>query len=210
MVTTNWAMPAACSRSTMRETMTCGARSGTSSFSTPAAVEQTQPSRGMRAARPDGRRQPRAMSTRRQLGIAEGRAVLHQLELGASAEIAATYGAAGIGCVSSRTFMRQEIAAVAKRCSGSAPGPRATPLGSSPRAQRGQLLAQEAAQQRHAAVAGAQVLGRMGGDRPLAHLRLVVAGEVAVFGLAQLPPELAVHLRAHPADVARLLHPPAT
>ena len=70
-----------------------------------------------------------------------------------------------------------------------------------------QLLAQEAAQQGDAAVAGAQVLGRMRRDRALAHLRFVVAGKVAVLGFAQLPPELAVHLRAHPADVARLLDP---
>ena len=40
-----------------------------------------------------------------------------------------------------------------------------------------QLLAQEPAQQGDAAVAGAQVLGRMRGDRALAHLRFVVARE---------------------------------
>jgi hypothetical protein len=96
----------------------------------------------------------------------------------------------------------------AKRCIASAPGPAGDAARIAAAGDDRQLLAQEAAQQGHAAVAGAKVLGRVGGDAALADLGFVVAGEGAVLLLAQLPPELAVHLRAHPADVAGRLHPP--
>ena len=42
----------------MRDTATGGAKSGTNSFSTPAAIEQTQRSAGSRAATPGAKRQP--------------------------------------------------------------------------------------------------------------------------------------------------------
>ena len=170
--------------------------------------EQTQPSRGIRAARPGGRRQPRTMSIVASSASPSAERYSTSSSSGASARIASTNGAAGIGCVSSRTFMRRgNCRSSRSAASDPPPGRGRRRSGRRRRATRRQLLAQEAAQQRHAAVAGAQMLGRMGGDRALADLGFVVAGEVAMLGLAQLPPELAVHLRAHPADVARLLSP---
>ncbi|MNK84193.1 hypothetical protein D3C87_1040340 [compost metagenome] len=44
-------------------------------------------------------------------------------------------------------------------------------------------------------------------DGALAHLRLVVAGEGAVLGLAQLLPQLAVQARAHAGEIAGVFHP---
>ena len=106
-VTTNWAMPAACSRSTMRETRTCGASSGASSFSTPAATEQTQPS----TRQPGG--QARAACCQPSDDVDVGERRRRRAPSGTRAARARVRSAgsrrrraaAGIGWVASRTFM---------------------------------------------------------------------------------------------------------
>src|SRR5262245_7158993 len=57
-----------------------------------------------------------------------------------------------------------------------------------------QLLLEESAQARHAAVAAREVLVGMQRDRALAGLRLVVAGIFLVLFFREVPPELARHL----------------
>src|SRR6185436_9542256 len=69
-----------------------------------------------------------------------------------------------------------------------------------------ELTLEEAAQHDDARVCGGEMLLIVQRDRPLAHHRLVVAGEAAVLLLAQLLPELAVEAGAHAGELARLAH----
>src|SRR5207237_1089040 len=66
------------------------------------------------------------------------------------------------------------------------------------------LLLGEAAQERDALVAGGEVLLRVQRDRPLAGLRLVVAGKALVLLGRELGPRSSVHLRAEFAELAFL------
>ena len=146
------------------------------------------------------------MSHRRELGVVEGRAVLDQLELGRAGADRGDEGRRR------HRLRRQQdlhdamkLPQSAKRSVASA-SPRATPAGSSPGATRSQLLAQQAPQQRDARVARAQVLGRVRGDRaPGSPAPRSRRESSRCSASRQLPPELAVHLRAHAADVAWLL-----
>src|SRR5947208_8416933 len=65
-----------------------------------------------------------------------------------------------------------------------------------------ELIGQHAPEHQDAAVALTEMLLGMQSDRALAGLRLVIARELLVLGLAHVPPELAVEFRAHPPDVA--------
>ena len=71
-----------------------------------------------------------------------------------------------------------------------------------PCGERLELIAQHPPDHQDAAVALAEMLFRMQRHRPLADLRLVIAGELLVLLLGHVPPELAVEFRAHPADIA--------
>ena len=63
-------------------------------------------------------------------------------------------------------------------------GSKITPERIAPRLHRLDLLAQQAAEHHHAAVAGGQALLGVQRDRALAHLRLVVVGHPLVLFLA--------------------------
>src|SRR5262249_8229257 len=67
---------------------------------------------------------------------------------------------------------------------------------------RFQLFAQHAPDHQDAAVALAKVFFGMNRHGAFADLRLIVARKLLVLGFRHVPPEFAVELRAHAADVA--------
>src|SRR5690242_1740630 len=71
-----------------------------------------------------------------------------------------------------------------------------------PGGERIELVLQHAADHHDAAVALREMLFGVDRDRALPDLRLVVAGMALVLLLGHVPPELAVELRAHAAEIA--------